>query len=71
VHDSFNQAFKKAGEQVLGVKKKKREEWIRGETWEKIETRRGVKQRMNSTQSHRVRAQLRRTYSKLDHEVKK
>ena len=37
----------------------------------KIETRRGVKQRINSTQSHRVREQLRRKYSKLDHEVKK
>ena len=49
--DSFNQAFKEAGEKVLGFKKK-REEWIQGKTWEKIETRRRVKQRMNSTQSH-------------------
>ena len=69
--DSFNQAFKEAGEKVLRFKKKKREEWIQEETWKKIETRRGVKQRMNSTQSHRVRDQLRRKYSKLDHEVKK
>ena len=68
--DSFNQAFKEAGEKVLGFKKK-REEWIQGKTWEKIETRRGVKQRMNSTRSHCVRDQLRTKYSKLDHEVKK
>jgi len=32
---SINQAFKEAGEKVLGFKKKKREEWIQGETWEK------------------------------------
>ena len=53
--DSFNQAFKEAGEKVLGFKKRKNEEWTQGETWKKIETRRGVKQRMNSTQSERVR----------------
>jgi len=61
---SINHAFKEAGEKVLGFKKKKREEWIQGETWEKIETRRGVKQRMNSTRSHCVHDQLRRKYSK-------
>ena len=69
--DSFNQAFKAAGEKVRAFKKKKGEEWIQGETWEKIETRRGVKQRMNSTQSERVRDQLRRKYLELDHQVKK
>ena len=41
------------------------------ETWRKIETRRGVilKQRIHSTQSERVRDQLRRKYSEL-YEVK-
>jgi len=53
--DSFNQAFKEAEEKVLGFRKRKKEEWTQGETWEKIETRRRVKQRMNSTQSERVR----------------
>ena len=59
------------GEKVLGFKKRKKEEWIQGETWEKIETRRGVKQQMNSTKSERIRDQLRRKYSELDHEVRK
>ena len=40
-------------------------------TWEKIETRKGVKQQISSTQSERVRDQLRRKYSELDREVKK
>ena len=69
--DRIRQAFKEAGEKVLGFKKRKREEWIQGETWEKIEISRRVKQRMNSTRSHRVRDQLRRKYSKLYHVVKK
>jgi len=33
--DSFNQAFKEAGKKVLGLKRT-REEWIQGESWEKI-----------------------------------
>ena len=51
--NSFNQTFKEVGEKVLGFNKRKKEEWIQEETWEKIETRRGVKQRRNSTQSMR------------------
>ena len=51
--DSFNQAFKEAGEKVLGFKKRKKES-TPGETWEKIKIRRGVKQQMNFTQSEHV-----------------
>ena len=65
--DSSNQVFKAAGEKVLGFKKRKKEEWIQGKTWEKIETRRGVKQQISSTQSERVRDQLR----KKNHILKK
>lgn len=68
--DSFNQSFKAAGE-VLSFKKRKKEEWIQWETWKKVETRKQIKQRMNSTQSERVRDQLRRKYSELDREVKR
>ena len=60
-----------AGEKVLGIKKRKKEEWIQGKTWEKIETRRGAKQQISLTQSERVRDQMRRKYSELDREVKK
>ena len=63
--NSFNQLFRAAGEKVLGFKKRKKEEWIQGETWEKIETRRKVKQPMNSTQSERMCDQLRRKYSEF------
>ena len=36
--DAFNQSFKAAG-----GKKRKKEEWIQGKTWEEKETRREVK----------------------------
>ena len=65
--DSFNQVFKEAGEKFLGFKKRKKEEWIQGETFEKIETKRKVKQQISSTQSERVRDQLR----KKNHILKK
>ena len=69
--DALYQTFKAAGEKVLAFKKRKKEEWIQGESWEKIETRREVKQRINTIQSKCVRDQLRRKYSESDHEVKK
>ena len=60
--ESIDQVFKAAGE-VLRFKKTNKEDWIQGKTWEKIQTRRGVKQQLSSTQSERVGDQLRRKYS--------
>ena len=42
--DAFNQTFKAVKEKVLGIKKRKREDWIQWETWDKIKTRREVRQ---------------------------
>ena len=69
--DAFNQS-RQQERTSLELKMRKKEEWIQVETWRKIETRRGVilKQRIHSTQSERVRDQLRRKYSELYHEVK-
>ena len=68
--DAFNQS-RQQERTSLELKMRKKEEWIQVETWRKIETRRGVilKQRIHSTQSERVRDQLRRKYSEL-YEVK-
>ena len=48
--DTFNQAFREAGEKVLGYKKKKKEEWTQTRTWQKI--------------AERVKDQLKRSYTK-------
>ena len=69
--DSFTQIFKEAGEKVLGFRKKKKEKWIQEKTWKKMEKRREIKQRMNSTRLERTHHRLSRQYSKLDREVRK
>ena len=43
--DGFNQALREAGEKVLGFRRKKKEEWIKEETWKKIHERRQTKRR--------------------------
>ena len=63
--DTFNQAFREAGEKVLGYKKKKKEEWIQTRTWQKILERKVIKQKINSTRSERVKDQQ-RSYTKTD-----
>ena len=66
----FNKVLRESGEKILGFKCKKKEEWIRSNTWKKIEERKVMKQRINSTKSVRVKDQLRGKYSLLDREVK-
>ena len=69
--DKMNQALKEAGEKVLGFRKKKKEEWIQLDTWQKIDERKETKQKINSTRSERMKQRLRTTYSELDKQVKR
>ena len=68
--ENFNKVLRESGEKILGFKCRKKEEWIRPETWKKIDERKSVKQRINSTKSERIKDQLRGKYSLLDKEVK-
>ena len=68
--EDFNKVLKESGEKILGFKCKKKEEWIQQDTWKKIEERKAIKQRINSTKSERIKDQLRGRYSLLDKEVK-
>ena len=68
--DNFNKVLRESGEKVLGFKCRKKEEWIRPDTWKKIEERKAMKQRINSTKSERIKEQLKRNYSSIDKEVK-
>ena len=69
--DTFNQAFREAGEKVLAYKTKKKEELIQTRTWQKIAERKVIKQKINSTRSEMVKDQLKRSYTKTDREVKR
>ena len=69
--DVFNQAFKDTSEKVLGFKRKKKEEWISNDTWKKIDDRKDIKQKINTTKSERLKDKLRKDYSEKDKEVKR
>ena len=68
--DQFNKILIESGKKVLGYKCRKKEEWIRTETWKKIDERKEMKQRINSTKSERVMNRLKGKYTDLDKEVK-
>ena len=69
--DDFNRVLQESGEKILGFQRKKKEQWIREETWKKIEERKSAKQRINSTRSERLKEQHRQRYTKLNREVKR
>ena len=69
--DGFNQALREAGEKVLGFRRKKKEEWIKEETWKKIDERRQTKEKINNTKSERLKEKHRSFYSELNKQVKK
>ena len=69
--DVFNQAFRETSEKILDFKKRKKEEWISNRTWERIDERKEIKQKINSTRSERIKQQLKETYSQKDKEVKR
>ena len=69
--DGFNQALREAGEKILGFRRKKKEEWIKEETWKKIDERRQTKEKINSTRSECLKEKHRSLYSELNKQVKR
>ena len=69
--DTFNKTLFETGEKVLGFKRRKKEEWIRTETWDKINERKTMKHKLNATKSERIRNRLKARHSELNKEVKK
>ena len=67
----FNQTLVEAGKKVLGPRRRKKEEWIRTDTWKKIEDRKEKKRKILSTRSARLKAQMKESCHTLDKEVKR
>ena len=65
--DTFNQAFREAGEKVLGYKKKKNG----SRQGLSKNLRKVIKQKINSMKPERVKDQLKRSYTQTDREVKR
>ena len=68
--EDINQVYIETGERILGFKKRKRKVWMKKDTWDKIEERKTIKGKIDSTRSERVKAQLKQNYSDLDKEIK-
>ena len=58
----IKEAYQKTAEKVLGFRSWSNKPWISAESWKKIDDRRELKRKMDSTRSERVREQLRNAY---------
>ena len=67
----FNKVLMDASDKVLGNKKNKKEEWITGDTWKKIDERKETKKKLNQATSQRLKDRLQTAYSEQDKEVKR
>ena len=68
---SFNMAMELAGKAVLGYRRAKKEQWISTSTWDKIDQRKGIKKKLLTIKSPRLKERLSREYSQKDKEVKR
>ncbi|XP_078381429.1 uncharacterized protein LOC144664193 [Oculina patagonica] len=68
---NFHQTMREAGEAILGIRRRKKEEWRQQGTWDKINERKQMKEKINSTRSERVKDRCRKKYQELDKEVKR
>jgi len=63
--------FHQTGEKVIGRDKRPTPaKWMTGRTWEVIEERRSLHQRILATKSLRIKDQLRRQYAEMNKRVK-
>ena len=68
---AFNKVLMAASDKVLGYKKNKKEEWITGDTWKKIDERKETKKKLNQVKPQRLKDRLQTAYSEQDKEVKR
>jgi len=67
----FNNVLLENGQQLLGPKRKRKEEWISDATWKKVDQRKEKKKQYLATRSERLKDQLKTEYRELDKDVKK
>ncbi|XP_062570395.1 uncharacterized protein LOC134232444 [Saccostrea cucullata] len=69
--ETFNEILLENAQQILGPRKRKKEEWISENTWKIVEQRKEKKKKILSTKSKRQKDQLQAEYRTIDKEVKK
>ena len=68
---AFNKVLMDASDKVLGYKKNKKEEWVTGDIWKKIDGRKETKKKLKQAKSQRLKDHLQTAYSEQDKEVKR
>ena len=74
VQDSWNcikEAYVETAKDILGYRKGKHKEWLSAGTWDKIEERKKLKEKLLTTKSQRVHDLVEQEYKNKDKEVKK
>ena len=69
--EKIQQIWKTTCTDILGKRKREQKAWITPETWNKIEARREIKQKINQCQSEQDKENLRRQYWETNRTVKK
>ena len=69
--DTIKKIYCTTAEAVLGFKKRKNKEWLTPKTWELIDERRSLKDKLLNTKSPRLQEQANAAYKSKDKEVKK
>ena len=66
----FEAVYNESAKKVLGGKRRVKNDWIRGETYRKIEEQRRLKEKIGSTRSARLKERATAAYALKDKEVK-
>ncbi|CAC5406583.1 unnamed protein product [Mytilus coruscus] len=71
IWDNIKDIYTKTAEKVLGLKNRKRKQWLSDKTWENIKERKAIKIKLNAAKSNRLKTKLQSNYRDKDKEVKK
>ena len=63
--------YVESAEEVFGFRKSKGKPWMSEDTWKLIDERRGIKTKIDSTRSERIKNKMRNEYREKDREVKR
>ena len=69
--DGFKNSYLETAREVIGFNKTKTKDWMSDDTKKKIEERREIKIKINSTKSKRVLEKLNKEYKKKDTDIKR
>ena len=68
---AVKESYQKTAEATIGFHQKKSKPWISEESWRKVDERRNLKEKINSTKSERIKDKWRKEYEAADKKVKK